>query len=79
MRQVAAANDRHYVKGAAGWPGPEDAMSDAAVTDRRSLIPLVLVASLAGLMLAATIGLWAHYGTAVIFEMIRTGFVACFG
>ena len=54
-------------------------MSDAAVTDRRSLIPLVLVASLAGLMLAATIGLWAHYGTAVFFEMIRTGFVACFG
>jgi hypothetical protein len=23
--------------------------------------------------------LWAHYGTAVFFEMIRTGFMACFG
>jgi hypothetical protein len=30
-------------------------------------------------VLAATIALWAHYGTAVFFETIRTGLVACFG
>ena len=32
-----------------------------------------------GLVLAATVALWAHYGTAVFFETIRTGLVACFG
>jgi len=28
---------------------------------------------------AATGWLWAHYGAAVFFESIRTGFAACFG
>ena len=28
---------------------------------------------------AATMTLWAHYGTAVFFEVIRAGLVACFG
>jgi hypothetical protein len=40
---------------------------------------VVLSAGVVGLLLAAAIALWAHYGTAVFFEMIRTGFVACFG
>jgi hypothetical protein len=40
--------------------------------------PLVLIALLGGAMLAATLGLWAYYGTAVFFEMVRTGWVACF-
>jgi hypothetical protein len=26
-----------------------------------------------------SVALWAHYGTAVFFEMIRTGLAACFG
>jgi hypothetical protein len=30
-------------------------------------------------LLAGTVVLWAHYGTAVFFETIRAGFVACFG
>jgi fructose-specific phosphotransferase system IIC component len=30
-------------------------------------------------LLAGTIMLWAHYGTAVFFETIRAGFMACFG
>jgi hypothetical protein len=30
-------------------------------------------------LLAATILLWAYYGTTVFFETIRAGFVACFG
>jgi hypothetical protein len=29
------------------------------------------------LMLGATIVLWAHYGTAVFFEMIVAGIAAC--
>ena len=40
--------------------------------------PLLLVALLAGMMLAATLALWAYYGTAVFFEMVRTGWIACF-
>ena len=40
--------------------------------------PLMLIALLGGAMLAAALGLWIYYGTAVFFEMVRTGFVACF-
>lgn len=40
--------------------------------------PLVLIALLGGAMLAATLGLWAYYGTTVFFEMVRTGWLACF-
>jgi hypothetical protein len=40
--------------------------------------PLVVVAAMAGVMVAATLALWAHFGTAVFFEMVRAGFAACF-
>jgi uncharacterized protein (DUF2062 family) len=40
--------------------------------------PLLLAALVGGLLLAATFGLWAYYGTAVFFEMVRTGWAACF-
>ena len=40
---------------------------------------IALAAGLAGLLLAAAALLWVHYGTAVFFETIRAGFVACFG
>ena len=40
--------------------------------------PLLLVAGLGALMLATTFGLWGYYGTTVFFEMVRTGWVACF-
>jgi hypothetical protein len=30
-------------------------------------------------LLAATVLLWAYYGTTVFFETVRAGFVACFG
>jgi hypothetical protein len=41
--------------------------------------PIVVAAGTVGLLLAAAVALWTHYGTAVFFEMIRTGLVACFG
>jgi hypothetical protein len=41
--------------------------------------PIVLLAAIAGLVLAGTVALWAHYGTTVFFEIVRTGFMACFG
>jgi hypothetical protein len=40
--------------------------------------PVVLIALAGGLLLATTLTLWAYYGTAVFFEMVRAGWVACF-
>jgi hypothetical protein len=39
--------------------------------------PLILVAAVVGIMLAGTVALWAHYGTAVFYEMIVAGIAAC--
>jgi hypothetical protein len=51
----------------------------ASASPRLSVRPMLAIGTVVGLMLAGTIALWAHYGTAVFFEMIRAGFVACFG
>jgi hypothetical protein len=40
--------------------------------------PALLTALAGGLLLATTLTLWAYYGTAVFFEMVRAGWVACF-
>jgi hypothetical protein len=40
--------------------------------------PLLLLAVLGGAIMAGTLGLWAYYGTAVFFEIVRTGWIACF-
>jgi len=40
--------------------------------------PLLLVAGVGGALVAAASGLWAYYGTAVFFEMVRAGWLACF-
>ena len=37
----------------------------------------LLVAAAIGILLAGTVALWAHYGTAVFFEMIAAGIAAC--
>jgi hypothetical protein len=52
-------------------------MSLSATNSARSLT-LVLLAGGAGALLAGSLGLWAYYGTAVFFEMVRTGWEACF-
>jgi hypothetical protein len=57
---------------------PKDIAMAEAFTPWRNA-PIILGAGALGLMLAGTILLWAHYGTAVFFEMIRAGLVACFG
>jgi hypothetical protein len=42
--------------------------------------PLLAAGDAMACVLAGTLVLWAHYGTAVFFEKtIRAGFVACFG
>jgi hypothetical protein len=39
--------------------------------------PLMLTAAAVGVLLAGTVVLWAHYGTAVFYEMIVAGLAAC--
>ena len=53
-------------------------MMPEAATVRRRALPLILGAT-GILLIAGTLLLWAHYGTAVFIEIIRAGYVACFG
>jgi len=53
-------------------------MSDAVASSRR-VLPLLIAAGVGGLVLAGTLALWTMYGTAIFFEIIRAGFIACFG
>jgi len=39
---------------------------------------LLAGAGVAGLVVIGSCALWLHYGSRVFFEMIRTGFAACF-
>ena len=54
-------------------PGPEAAAASPGISR-----PLLVVAGAFGVLLAGTVALWAHYGTAVFYEMIVAGLVACF-
>ena len=54
----------------------EASIPNAAAPSRGAIL---LAAGAMGIVLAGTVALWAHYGTAVFFETIRTGFMACFG
>jgi len=40
--------------------------------------PLLAFGAFFAVMVAATLALWAYFGTSVFFEMIRAGFIACF-
>jgi len=50
----------------------------AFTTVSRARPLLLLLAVLGGAIMAGTLGLWAYYGTAVFFEIVRTGWIACF-
>lgn len=39
---------------------------------------LVWASGIAAILVAATLGLWAFYGTTVFFEAVRSGWAACF-
>jgi hypothetical protein len=39
--------------------------------------PLLLIAGVVGVLLAGTLALWVHYGTAVFYETIVAGIAAC--
>jgi hypothetical protein len=72
---LAGAIGLIWAKGASAKREPEMSATMPTATLSR---PLLLVALLVGALLAATLGLWAYYGTAVFFEMLRNGWLACF-
>ncbi len=53
-------------------------MTPMAFTTASRARPILLLAGLGGAIMAATLGLWAYYGTAVFFEIVRAGWAACF-
>lgn len=56
-------------------PMPDIVSSSEHVASR----PAVLAAAaVAGMLLAATVALWLHYGSTVFYEMIAAGISACF-
>lgn len=50
----------------------------ATVSAPRWSRPLLLGIAAMIAVLAATIALWAHYGTAVFYEMVLAGLALCF-
>jgi hypothetical protein len=53
-------------------------MPQAALDTPRMTRPFLLVGAVAAVLIVATLWLWAHYGTAVFFEIIAAGIAACF-
>ena len=39
--------------------------------------PLMVAAAVAGLLVAGTLALWLHYGTAIFYEIILAGWALC--
>ena len=56
----------------------ETAMPEPAAVRSRLSRPLVVAAAVVAALLAGTLALWAHYGTAVFYETILAGIAACF-
>jgi hypothetical protein len=51
--------------------------STLPATSRVAQRPVMIVAAVVGILLAATVVMWAHYGTAVFYEMIVAGIATC--
>lgn len=56
---------------------PESLTPEAARPSRAASVIVASAAALAALLVVSAAGLWVHYGTAVFFEMIKTGIAAC--
>jgi hypothetical protein len=50
----------------------------AVVSSSIAARPLVIATAVAAILVAAPLALWAYYGTAVFFEVVRAGWIACF-
>ncbi|APO49740.1 hypothetical protein BD122_05870 [Bradyrhizobium diazoefficiens] len=58
---------------------PADPLQDNSPNAGRTPSVLLLAGTgVGGLVVIGALALWFHYGTQVFFEMIRTGFIACF-
>jgi hypothetical protein len=58
---------------------PVSTPHDLPATARSGVRPVAIACGVLGAaVLLATLALWSHYGTAVFFDMIATGFAACF-
>lgn len=60
-------------------PGPDTVFEgdhDAKPPSGRALL---VAAAVVVVLLGGTVALWAHVGSAVFFETIRAGIMACFG
>jgi hypothetical protein len=76
---IVHGRDRAYLIGRLALPAMRASMSDSTTAlPPRSSRPLLIVGVAVGLVLAGTVALWAHYGTAVFYEMIVAGLAACF-
>jgi hypothetical protein len=59
------------------YSAPKSMTDVAARSSRAASVIVAAAAALVAVLLVGAIGLWAHYGTAVFFEMIKTGIAAC--
>ena len=76
---IVHGRDQAYLMDRPALQAMGASMSDSTTAlPTRSWRPLVIVAGASGLLLAGTVALWAHYGTAVFYEMIVAGLAACF-
>ena len=80
VKRVVARLDPTYVEGERPFSPEEANMPDSA---SRSLPfagqpAVIAIAAVVGVLVAATVALWVHYGTAVFYEMILAGMNACF-
>jgi hypothetical protein len=57
---------------------PIGTLPTMAAPSSRFSRPLAVATAAVVLMLAGTVALWAHYGTAVFYETILAGIAACF-
>jgi hypothetical protein len=58
---------------------PAHQLQDNSPTAGRTSSVLLFAGAVAGgLVVLGALALWFHYGSQVFFEMIRTGFAACF-
>lgn len=51
--------------------------STLPATSRLAQRPLMIVAAVVGILIAGTAAMWAHYGTAVFYEIIAAGIATC--
>ncbi|MGE0062223.1 MAG: hypothetical protein AB7T86_09095 [Xanthobacteraceae bacterium] len=53
-------------------------MAESSIDNRRLASGIITAGAVIFILLAGTVSLWAYYGTAVFFEVIRAGWAACF-